>query len=112
MDECKLLNDEGICKYLGHPLNTICKEAVWCLIRPGGPWKGADIEIAQPPTSESPDKPGWILTAMNLIEETFPLDLEYETDARHIWPKRWERLRRQIECKLQVPEQDPIKEPS
>ena len=76
--------------------------------------EGVDFALVgtmnQPPTSEPPKEPGWILTAMNFIEKDFPLDLEFETDARHIWPKRWERLRRQIECQLVKPEKEPDKE--
>lgn len=37
-----------------------------------------------------------ILVMMNNIEDGLPLCSEYESDARHVWPKRWETLRHYI----------------
>ena len=34
-----------------------------------------------------------ILVMMNILLEEIPLSMEYETDARDVWPKRWKRLR-------------------
>ena len=36
------------------------------------------------------------ILAMNVIQEECPLSCEYESDARSTWPKRWNRLRREL----------------
>ena len=33
---------------------------------------------------------------MSWVQDEIPLSLEYETDCRTIWPKRWELLRRKL----------------
>lgn len=38
-----------------------------------------------------------IMISIKQIEEDHPLSLEHETDSRHIWPKRWESLKKYIE---------------
>jgi hypothetical protein len=35
-------------------------------------------------------------TDADAIEAAHPLSLEYEADARYVWPKRWEAIRRPV----------------
>lgn len=37
-----------------------------------------------------------IIKIMDEIQNKIQLSMEYETDARDIWPKRWELLREEI----------------
>jgi hypothetical protein len=39
-----------------------------------------------------------VLKLMNDIMEKMPLDLDYASDARDIWPARWNELYNQIEA--------------
>lgn len=41
-------------------------------------------------------EPSEVLKLMNDIKKDIPLTMEHETDARDVWPKRWETLFKQI----------------
>jgi len=34
-----------------------------------------------------------VARAMDGIESEHPLSMEFDTDARYVWPKRWDKLR-------------------
>ena len=35
----------------------------------------------------------FVARQVTMIEDSTPLSLEFETDARHVWPDRWTKLK-------------------
>ena len=61
--------------------------------RSGPRVKGAEAAWADWDLDHSPDpRLEQALDAMEAIEDKHPLALEYEEDARYVWPARWEEM--------------------
>ena len=41
-----------------------------------------------------------VLDEMNCIQKEMPVCMEYETDARDVWPARWQKLREWLQFEL------------